>query len=217
MRTPPGIHRRRSRNWRARKLHQGFATRPPRQPGGAIERRLRHVQSEADRDPLRRRPTPARLDEHSRELAATDVQIVRPLHADRRTGQRVECFGGVQPTAEREHLERERLVGVFDEGEPDPCSALGRPGAPQSPAPRRLLVGEYEGAGRRRGADRIRDVERRRRGGEQLDARHVEQRRQLGGAEAIVSSRARVSGGRQGRTRPRARCGTIRRRRSRAS
>ena len=78
----------------------------------------------------------------TRELAAADVEIVRPLHADGSPGECVERFSREEPAAKGHHLERDGIIRALHEREPDPCSARRSPRASVPAAPRRLLVGE---------------------------------------------------------------------------
>ena len=117
VRCPVALAARRSAGTRrtsaATRLH------PSASPVAVSSRRLAHVQPEPDRDPLRGGAAPSRLDQHSGELTPADVQVVRPLHADRLRRQAVERLGHEQSAAEREHVERARVARALDQREPD--------------------------------------------------------------------------------------------------
>ena len=169
--------------------------------------------------PTRARAAPARLDQHSRQLASSDVEIVRPLHADRCRRERVERLGGVQPAAERQHIERASVGRPLDQSEPEPSTGVARSNAgragPVPPSARRRARAFQLGAS---GSHGVRDVQRRARP-TRTDLREVRR-----AARELARPRCRRSVApapsaeeRQCRTRPRGRCGTSRSARSRGS
>ena len=106
-------------------------------PDAGVHVRGRDVQPDADGDPVGRGAAPAGLDEDARELSRADVEIVGPLHADRRLRQVIERLGGVEPTPEGEHVERAGVGGTLDQGEPDAGPGRGGPApAMAAPSPR---------------------------------------------------------------------------------
>jgi len=159
--------------------------------------------------------SPARLDQRAGELAIPDIEVVRPLHAHRRSREIVEHLGGVEAAAQCEHVECARICGTLDERKPDARMGGGCPASPMPPAPCGLLVREDERARRGRRCQRVRDVECRPDGAECMHCGELPARREFTHRLAVKVKRAAcVSGERQGSTLLRARRGTSRRRRS---
>ena len=138
------------------------------------------------------RPKP--MATHSAELAPPDVQVVRPLHADRRGSQIVERLGRVEAAPNRQHVERSCVGRALDQREPDALTGRRQPPAALSASPRGLLVGQHQRARRHGRRNSVRDVERGRDRRERVDARHAQQRRELGGRVAVVADRRPLSG-----------------------
>ena len=112
--------------------------------------RIPNVHADADRDPVDAIRPPSRLDEDPGKLAVADVQVVRPFQPDRRTPHNgpapARRAGRVAATARRRRVgSLGRSITVIQM----PCPLSDAHASPVASAPRRLTIGEHDGAGRR--------------------------------------------------------------------
>jgi hypothetical protein len=92
--------------------------------------------------PTRRRAAPARLDQDTRELAPADVQIVRPLHADRLRRQSSSASAANSRSEARARRARSHRAGARRaRATPAPAGDVQRrPASPAPPSARRQMT-----------------------------------------------------------------------------
>ena len=156
---------------------------------------------------------------HAGELAPADVQIVRPLHADRLRRQSRRAPRPRTSPQRSESTSSARRVGrALDQREPHAGAGGDVQRRPWRPRPAVCSSARTSVPGRRR----RRRCRARRRASSVTDAYSSTRGTPSSAASSrggmtVVADRRALSEGRQGRTRPRGRCGTSRTARSRAS